>query len=111
MMNDHIKMRAQLKGGNTSEAFTEVKVLMSHPMETGRRKDDFNTLIPAHFVQLLTATLNGKTVLEAQWGTGISKNPYLTFRLKNAKVGDIVSVTWHDNVGETATQSIAVTQA
>lgn len=103
---DNMKMRAQLKGD-----VTEVKVLMSHPMETGRKKDDFDRLIPAHFVQLVTATLNGKTVLEAQWGTGISKNPYLTFRLKGAKVGDIVSVTWRDNLGETATQDIAVTQA
>ena len=104
---DNMKMRAQLK----ADGMTEVKVLISHPMETGRKKDDFDQLIPAHFVQLLTATLNGKTVLEAQWGTGISQNPYLTFRLKGAEVGDIVSVTWHDNLGKTATQDIAVTQA
>ena len=104
---DNMKMRAQLK----ADGMTEVKVLISHPMETGRKKDDFDQLIPAHFVQLLTATLNGKTVLEAQWGTGISKNPYLTFRLKGAVVGDIISVAWHDNLGKTATQDIAVTQA
>ncbi len=103
---DNMKMRAQLKGD-----FVEVKVLMSHPMETGRRKDDFNQLIPAHFVQLLAATLNGKTVLEAQWGTGISKNPYLTFRLKGAKVGDVIEVTWHDNLGASAVQEIVVTEA
>lgn len=106
MAFDNMKMRAQLKG-----EVTEIKVLMSHPMETGRKKDDFDRLIPAHFVQLVTATLNGKIVLEAQWGTGISKNPYLTFRLKGAKVGDVVSVTWHDNLGETVTQDIVVVQA
>jgi sulfur-oxidizing protein SoxZ len=55
--------------------------------------------------------LNDKAVLEAQWGTGIAKNPYLTFRLKNANVGDKVSVTWHDNLGKTATQDIFVTLA
>ncbi|MSP86827.1 MAG: thiosulfate oxidation carrier complex protein SoxZ [Methylotenera sp.] len=104
---DNMKMRAQLK----ADGITEVKVLISHPMETGRKKDDFYQLIPAHFVQLLTATLNGQLVLEAQWGTGISKNPYLTFRLNGAAVGDIVSVTWHDNLGKTATQNIAVTPA
>lgn len=104
MASDNMKMRAQLKG-----EITEVKVLMSHPMETGRKKDDFDRLIPAHFVQLVTASLNGKTVLEAQWGTGISKNPYLTFRLSGTKVGDTISVTWHDNLGKTATQDIAVT--
>ncbi|MFM2434696.1 MAG: hypothetical protein RL063_675 [Pseudomonadota bacterium] len=105
-MSDNMKMRAQLKGG-----LVEVKVLMSHPMETGRKKDDFGQLIPAHFVQLVTATLNGKKVLEAQWGTGIAKNPYLTFRLKGAMLGDIVAVTWLDNTGASATQDITVTPA
>jgi sulfur-oxidizing protein SoxZ len=104
MESENMKMRAQLKGD-----VTVVKVLMSHPMETGRKKDEFDRLIPAHFVQLVTATLNGKVVLEAQWGTGISKNPYLTFRIKETKVGDIVVVTWHDNMGETATQNVVVT--
>lgn len=99
-----MKMRAQLKDG-----ITEIKVLMSHPMETGRRKNDLDETVPAHFIQLLTATLNGKTVLEAQWGTGVSKNPYLTFYLRDAKVGDKVVITWHDNLGETSTGEIAVT--
>lgn len=108
MAPDNMKMRAQLKGDATG-AYTEVKVLMSHPMDTGHKKDDFDRLIPAHFVQLVTATLNGKTVLEAQWGTGISKNPYLTFRITGAKLGDTIAVTWYDNLGETATQNIIVT--
>jgi len=105
-MENNMKMRAQLNDGVVT-----VKVLMSHPIETGRRKDDGNQLIPAHFVQTVTATLNGKTVLEAQWGTGISKNPYLTFKLKQAKLDDIVTITWLDNLGQTATQSISVTSA
>lgn len=104
MAADNMKMRAQSKGD-----YVEVKVLISHPMDTGRKKGDDRELIPAHFVQLVTATLNGLPVLEAQWGTGISKNPYLTFRLRNAKVGDVVAVTWHDNFGASATQDIAVT--
>ncbi len=105
-MTDLMKIRAQLKGD-----ITEVKVLMLHPMETGRRKNDAGEIVPAHFIQLVTATLNGKTVLEAQWGTGISKNPYLTFRLRGAKVGDKVAVTWHDNKGETNAIESAVTAA
>lgn len=104
-METAMKMRAKLLGD-----VTEVKVIISHPMETGRRKDDFDNLIPAHFIQLVTATLNGKTVLEMQWGTGISKNPYLTFYLKGAKVGEKVEVTWHDNLGQTGTGEIAVQQ-
>ncbi len=101
-----MKMRAKLKG-----EITEVKVIVSHPMETGRKKDDFGQIIPAHFIQLVTVTLNDKPVLEVQWGTGISKNPYLTFYVKGAKVGDKITVTWHDNLGETASGEIVVVQA
>jgi sulfur-oxidizing protein SoxZ len=103
-METSMKMRAKLKGD-----ITEIKVIMSHPMETGRKKDDFGALVPAHFIQLVTATLNSKPVLEMQWGTGISKNPYLTFYLNNAKLGDKVEVTWHDNLGVTAKGEIVVT--
>ncbi len=91
-MGDLMKIRAIAK----SEV-TEVKVLMLHPMETGRRKNDAGEAIPAHFIQLVTATLNGRIVLQAQWGTGVSKNPYLTFYLSDAKVGDVVGVKWQDN--------------
>ena len=105
-MADNIRMRAQLKG-----EITEVKVLMSHPMETGRRKNDFGDLIPANFIQLVSASINGKQLLEAQLGTGISKNPYLTFHLRGAKLGDIVRVNWTDNHGKTGEGEIAVTPA
>jgi sulfur-oxidizing protein SoxZ len=105
-MADLIKIRAQLKGD-----VTEVKALMLHPMQTGRRKNDLDETIPAHFIQLVTATLNGRTVLEAQWGTGISKNPYLTFRLKGAKVGDKVGLRWQDNKGESNSAEAVVVAA
>lgn len=102
-METNMKMRAKLTG-----EVTEVKVIISHPMETGRKKDDFGVLIPAHFIQLVTATLNDKPVLEMQWGTGISKNPYLTFHVKGAKLADKIIVTWFDNLGKTGTGEILV---
>ena len=101
-----MKMRAKLKG-----EVTEVKVIISHPMETGRKKDEFGVLIAAHFIQLVTATLNDKPVLEMQWGTGISKNPYLTFYVKGAKVGDKIAVNWFDNLGKTGQGAITVINA
>lgn len=102
-MSDLIKIRARLKDG-----VTEVKALMSHPMETGRRKNDLNEVVPAHFIQLVTVTLDGRAVLEAQWGTGISKNPYLTFRIKGAKLGDKIALRWQDNRGESNEVETAV---
>ncbi len=102
-METNMKMRAKLTG-----EVTEVKVIISHPMETGRKKDDAGQIIPAHFIQLVTATLNDKPVLEMQWGTGISKNPYLTFHVKGAKLADKIIVTWFDNLGKTGTGEILV---
>ncbi|WP_047540852.1 thiosulfate oxidation carrier complex protein SoxZ [Methylotenera versatilis] len=101
---DNIKMRAKLINDTT-----EVKMIINHPMETGRKKDDFGQLIPAHFIQLLTAKLNGQPVIEMQWGTGISKNPYVTFYLKSAKVDDKIVVNWVDNLGKTGEGEVLVT--
>ena len=94
-MADKTKIRAQVRGD-----VADIKILMSHPMETGRRKDASGEMVPAHYIQSVTATLNGKTVLDAQWGIAVSKNPFLGFRVKGAKVGDEVTVSWVDNKGE-----------
>ena len=95
-MADPMKMRVTLAGD-----VANVKVLMNHDMETGLRKDaKTGQLIPAHFIQNVTATLNGKPVMEAQWGTAISKNPFLEFKIKGAKAGDKVAVDWLDNKGD-----------
>lgn len=80
----------------------EVKVLMNHPMETGRRKDDKGALIPAYHIKNVSVTLNGEPVLQAQWGTPVSRNPYLAVRVRGAKPGDKVAIAWVDTAGEQA---------
>jgi len=96
-MSDSIKVRAKVTGG-----VTEVKALINHTMETGQRKDaKTGKLVPAHFIQELTCTHNGETVLAAEWGVAISKNPYLSFKFSGAKAGDTLKVSWVDNKGET----------
>lgn len=94
-MADKMKMRAKMDGDAA-----EVKVLIQHPMDTGLIKDKkTGDLIPAHFINQLVATLNGKTVIDAQWGVGIAQNPFLGFRIKGAKPGDKVGVNAVDNLG------------
>lgn len=88
-----IKIRATLQGD-----VCEVKALMNHPMETGLRKDaKTGEVVPAHFIKEVVCEHNGKTVLTALWGGGISKNPYLSFKVKGAKAGDSIKLSWTDN--------------
>ena len=94
-MADPMKIRATLQGD-----VAEVKVLINHPMETGQRKDpSTGETLPVHFIQLVTATLNGKPVMEAQWSQAISRNPFFGFRIRGAKAGDRIIVSWSDNRG------------
>ncbi|UHD14792.1 MULTISPECIES: thiosulfate oxidation carrier complex protein SoxZ [Thiocapsa] len=92
-----IKIRAKLKDGET-----EVKCLMSHPMETGLRKDSkTGELVPAHFIQEVVCKSKDQVVMTANWSGGVSKNPYLAFKFAGGAAGDPIEVTWTDNMGET----------
>jgi sulfur-oxidizing protein SoxZ len=81
---------------------------MSHEMETGQRRDSAGQLVPAWHIQEVTATHNGKTVMTAQWGPAVAKNPYLQFTVKGAKAGDKVAVSWKDNRGDSRTDEATV---
>jgi sulfur-oxidizing protein SoxZ len=102
-MADPMKIRAAMSGDKV-----EVKVLMSHEMETGQRKDSKGAAIPAHFIQSVSATHNGKVVLSAEWGPAVSKNPFMSFKFSGGKPGDKVSITWTDNKGDKRTDEATV---
>jgi sulfur-oxidizing protein SoxZ len=102
-MADPMRIRAVAKDGAVN-----VKILMSHEMETGQRKDSAGKPIPAHFIQQVSATWQGKVVLSANWGTAISKNPFLEFSFKGGQKGDRIQVTWTDNKGEKRTDEATI---
>jgi sulfur-oxidizing protein SoxZ len=102
-MADPMRIRANMQGDKVM-----VRVLMSHEMETGQRKDSSGNLVPAHFIQNVTAVHNGKTVLAAEWGPAVSKNPFLQFQFAGGKPGDKVQVTWTDNKGDKRTDEVAI---
>ena len=81
---------------------------MAHEMETGQRRDAAGKLIPAWHIQDVVAQLNGKTVMTAQWGPAVAKNPFLQFNIKGAKAGDKVTITWVDNKGDKRTDEATV---
>ena len=102
-MSDPMRIRAMVQGSGAV-----VRVLMSHEMETGQRKDAAGKAIPAWYITDMSAALNGKTVLSAEWGTAIAKNPFTQFTLKGAKSGDKISISWTDNHGDKRTDEAVV---
>ena len=102
-MAEPMKIRATLQGD-----VADVRVLMAHPMETGLRKDAAGKMVPLHFIQTITAQLNGRTVFTADVSQAVSRNPVFAFKVKGAKAGDKLSVTWQDNTGDKRTDEVVI---
>lgn len=102
-MPDPMRIRAVMMG-----ELVDVKILMAHVMETGQRKDADGNLVPAHYIVNVTATCNGRTVMAAEWGPSVSKNPYFSFRFRGGAKGDKLSITWKDTDGETRTDETTI---
>ncbi|WP_029044341.1 MULTISPECIES: thiosulfate oxidation carrier complex protein SoxZ [Cupriavidus] len=102
-MADPMRVRAAENGG-----VVDVKILMKHDMETGQRKDANGKTIPAWHIQNVTVVCNGKEVFQAQFGTAVSKDPFLNFKFKGGAKGDKVTVTWVDNRGDKRTDEATI---
>ena len=102
-MASPMRIRAAAKDG-----VTEVRVLISHVMETGQRKDSAGALIPAHFITELTAKHNDRLVLSAEFGPSVSTNPYVAFKFNGGTKGDKLVVTWVDNKGESRSDEVQI---
>jgi sulfur-oxidizing protein SoxZ len=102
-MSDPMRIRAQATGDKVT-----VRVLVSHEMETGMRKAADGKAVPALYIQNINAVHNGKTVMNAQWGTAVSKNPFIQFTFSGGKAGDKIAVTWVDNTGDKRTDEATI---
>jgi len=96
MATDTIRPRAWIDG-----EIATLKMLITHPMETGIRKDKSGKKIPAHYIETLTVKHNGKVVLDALLGPAVSKNPFIQCKFKGAKIGDTLDIDWKDSEGDT----------
>ncbi len=94
-MSAPVKIRGKIKDG-----IAEVKALMPHPMETGTRRNAAGEIVPAHYIQTVTCFKNDTQVMQAQWGPAVSKNPFFAFKVKDVAPGDVIKISWTDNLGE-----------
>jgi sulfur-oxidizing protein SoxZ len=88
---------------------TEIRVLISHPMENGRNRDSLSgELIAAHYLEELSVKLNETQVMTINMAGSISKNPFFSFRLKNLTSGDKISIRWLDNRQQSDTAELII---
>ncbi len=100
-----IKTPATAKQG---EVF-QVKTIVSHKMETGRRKDKkTGTNIPRNILNRMEVTYNDRSVFAAHMEPGISANPYVSFYIKATESGEIV-FKWTEDSGAVITETRKIT--
>ncbi len=92
-----MRIKAKLKGSTA-----EIKLMAKHPMDTGRVKNPLTgELIPANYIKTIRCHINGEKMFQGNFGTGVSKNPFLKFTLLNRSVGEILIFDWEDLSGLT----------
>jgi sulfur-oxidizing protein SoxZ len=109
-MSTDIKPRIRVPQGIKRGDVVEIKTLITHPMESGQRKDSAGKIIPRMIVNRMAVSLNGKPVFEARLEPAISANPYVSFFLKCTQSGNL-EFTWTDDNGGLYKASHALTVA
>lgn len=96
--NPRIKLPDTIKAGDV----IEVKTLVRHVMETGNRHDKNGTPIPRDIINTFIAKFDGQQVFRAEFGPGISANPYLSFQMRVLHPGSL-EIIWIDDQGAAVT--------
>lgn len=88
----------------------EVRVLLSHPMESGQRRNERGEIVPRMIINRFACTLDGEEVFSAELFPAIAANPYLAFHAVAEKSGTL-TLAWTDDEGATGLETVAVTVA
>lgn len=98
-----IKVPASVKSG---EAF-EVKTLLTHPMESGLRKDESGKPIPRKIINKFTCKANGREVFAAELFPATAANPFIIFKMKLTQPAKL-EFSWRDDDGSVIAEAVDV---
>ncbi len=100
---DPIRIRVRRNGD-----LTEVRALISHPMETGLRIDASGRAVAAHYVSEVVASVGSRIVFTTQLSIAVSRDPIIGFRFRGASAGQVLRIAWTDNRGHTRAGEVAI---
>ena len=102
-MKNTIKLRAKIKDG-----VAVVRMLIRHPMSVEGVNKKTGKKTVAHFIEKVEIARKGKVLVNANWGQAVSKNPYVSFTLTGVNKGDMLSVKWSDNQGNSDAKDVTL---
>ena len=108
-MASGVKPRVKVPKSASAGEDIVIKTLISHPMESGQRKDSSGNVIPRSIINRFTCDFNGENVIDVTLEPAISTNPYFEFAAKVPEAGEF-KFTWYDDDGSVyeEAKSIAV---
>ena len=103
-MADNVTPRVRVPRDATAGETITIKTLISHPMESGQRKDGDGNTIPRSIINRFTCTFGGETVIDVTFEPAVSTNPFLEFQAIVPESGTF-EFTWYDDDGDVYTDS------
>lgn len=85
----------------------ELKTLITHPMESGQRKDSNGQTVPRQIINRFTCAFNGQRVFAADLYPSLSANPYIVFNVRVETSGTF-EFAWTDDDGSVYTDKKSI---
>ncbi len=101
--------RALIKAPKTAQKgeIVEIKILISHPMESGQARDAFGKTIPRDIIHSFSCHWGEELVFRAELFPAISANPYFSFFARAEASGEL-RFAWKDDQGQAHSESLEI---
>ncbi len=109
-MAENVTPRVRVPSSASAGEVVTIKTLISHPMESGQRRDGDGNVIPRSIINRFVAAYNGETVIDVTLEPAISTNPYFEFQAMIPESGTM-TFTWYDDDGSVYEESKDVSVA
>ena len=106
-MASGVKPRVKSPSSASAGEVVTIKTLISHPMESGQRKDSDGNTIPRSIINRVTCELNDNMIIDVTLEPAISTNPYFEFEAKVDASGEF-KFTWYDDDGSVYEEAKAI---
>ncbi len=107
-MSSNVRPRVRVPSSAEAGETVLIRTLISHPMESGNRRDNDGNIIPRSIINRFTCDFNGESVIDVAMETSMSTNPYFEFEAVVPESGEF-TFKWYDDDGSVHEDVKAIT--